>query len=139
MSIATHQFLSNHNKLHQFQSLIFQDLEPLGWIHTQPNESSQLAPTDAISHTKFILSNPTWDVDSAVILTCSFTPGSCSLTAYRLTPLGYQWGKANKDSGANPSGYSPNHYEKVQMLLSEIFTGKSALLFDTRSTPALSL
>jgi hypothetical protein len=30
----------------------------------------------------------TWDGEKTVIITCSFTPGSCSLTAYKLTPSG---------------------------------------------------
>ena len=47
------------------------------------------------------------------VITCSFTPGSCSLTAYRLTPAGFQWGKQNKDMGPNPVGYLPTHAEKV--------------------------
>ena len=54
---------------------------------------------------------------------CSFTPGSCSLTAYKLTPSGYEWGRSNKDTGNNPHGYLPSHYEKVQMLLSDRFLG----------------
>ena len=53
----------------------------------------------------------------------SFTPGSCSLTAYKLTPLGFEWGRNNKDTGNNPHGYLPSHYEKVQMLLSDRFLG----------------
>jgi hypothetical protein len=44
----------------------------------------------------------TWDGERCVLLTCSFTPGSCSLTAYKLTPGGYEWGRNNKDSSANP-------------------------------------
>ena len=53
----------------------------------------------------------------------SFTPGSCSLTAYKLTPSGYEWGRNNRDTGNNPHGYLPSHYEKVQMLLSDRFLG----------------
>ena len=53
----------------------------------------------------------------------SFTPGSCSLTAYKLTPTGYDWGRQNKDTSNNPHGYLPSHYEKVQMLLSDRFLG----------------
>lgn len=56
-------------------------------------------------------------------LSFSFTPGSCSLTAYKLTPSGYDWGRNNKDTGNNPRGYLPSHYEKVQMLLSDRFLG----------------
>ena len=53
----------------------------------------------------------------------SFTPGSCSLTAYKLTPGGYEWGRQNTDKGNNPKGYLPSHYERVQMLLSDRFLG----------------
>ena len=35
----------------------------------------------------------------------------------------HEWGKANKDSGANPHGYLPTHYAKMQMLLSDRFLG----------------
>ena len=52
-----------------------------------------------------------------------FTPGSCSLTAYKLTPSGFEWGRTNTDKSNNPKGYLPSHYEKVQMLLSDRFLG----------------
>ena len=58
------------------------DLEPLGWIHTQANELPQLPPQDITSHAKLMADNKTWDGETTVIMTCSFTPGSCSLTAY---------------------------------------------------------
>ena len=57
--------------------------------------------------------NPEWDGEKTIIITCSFTPGSCSLTAYKLTPGGYEWGRSNTDKGSNPKGYLPSHYEKV--------------------------
>ena len=57
------------------------------------------------------------------LLPHSFTPGSCSLTAYKLTPSGYEWGRSNTDKGNNPKGYLPSHYERVQMLLSDRFLG----------------
>lgn len=59
--------------------------------------------------------NPEWDGEKTIIITCSFTPGSCSLTAYKLTPGGYEWGRQNTDKGSNPKGYLPSHYEKVQI------------------------
>lgn len=67
--------------------------------------------------------NPSWDGEKTIIITCSFTPGSCSLTAYKLTPSGYEWGARNTDRGNNPKGYLPSHYERVQMLLSDRFLG----------------
>jgi pre-mRNA-processing factor 8 len=100
-----------------------EDLEPLGWLHTQPNEVPQLPSNDVCTHARILESNKSWDGEKCVILTCSFTPGSCSLTAYKLTPGGYEWGRNNKDTGANPQGYAPTHYEKVQMLLSDRFLG----------------
>ncbi|CAN1227442.1 Pre-mRNA-processing-splicing factor 8A [Linum perenne] len=99
------------------------DLEPLGWMHTQPNELPQLSPQDLTNHARILESNKQWDGEKCIILTCSFTPGSCSLTAYKLTPSGYEWGRVNKDTGSNPHGYLPTHYEKVQMLLSDRFLG----------------
>ena len=45
------------------------------------------------------------------------------MAAYKLTPGGYEWGRQNRDTGANPSGYLPTHYERVQMLLSDHFLG----------------
>uniref|UniRef100_A0A2P2MF85 MPN domain-containing protein n=1 Tax=Rhizophora mucronata TaxID=61149 RepID=A0A2P2MF85_RHIMU len=99
------------------------DLEPLGWMHTQPNELPQLSPQDLTTHARILENNKQWDGEKCIILTCSFTPGSCSLTAYKLTPSGYEWGRLNKDTGSNPHGYLPTHYEKVQMLLSDRFFG----------------
>ena len=81
-----------------------------------------------------------WDGEKTVIITCrfiksshffnvskkcysSFTPGSRSLTAYKLTPSGFEWGRTNTDKSNNPKGYLPSHYEKVQMLLSDRFLG----------------
>ncbi|ETE55934.1 hypothetical protein L345_18357, partial [Ophiophagus hannah] len=135
-------------------------MEPLGWIHTQPNESPQLSPQDVTTHAKVMAENPSWDGEKTIIITCrsvrlagarcsaergrgqpqsrwapsadqpllppsrrSFTPGSCTLTAYKLTPSGYEWGRQNTDKGNNPKGYLPSHYERVQMLLSDRFLG----------------
>ena len=64
-----------------------------------------------------------WDGERCIAVTCSFTPGSCSLTAYKLTPGGYEWGRTARDAIGNPAGYLPTHYEKVQMLLSDRFMG----------------
>jgi len=98
-------------------------MEPLGWIHTQPNELPQLAPTDVTTHARVMADNKSWDGERTVIITTSFTPGSVSLAAYKLTPSGYEWGRQNRDTAANPQGYLPTHYEKVQLLLSDRFLG----------------
>lgn len=118
---GTHQLVHLPNALPTH--VVLDEMEPLGWIHTQPNELPQLSPQDITTHAKIMADNPIWDADKTVVITCSFTPGSCSLTAYKLTPTGYEWGRSNTDRGNNPKGYLPSHYEKVQMLLSERFQG----------------
>jgi pre-mRNA-processing factor 8 len=118
---GTHQSVTLPSALPEHEYL--EEMEPLGWLHTQPNELPQLAPQDVTQHAGIMADNKSWDGEKTIIITCSFTPGSCSLTAYKLTPAGYEWGRNNRDSGPNPQGYSPNHYEKVQMLLSDQFLG----------------
>ena len=124
---GTHSGVNLPATLPQHEQLA--DLEPLGWIHTQPNELPQMAPGDVIAHARMLEHNRTWDGEKCVVLTCSFTPGSCSLTAYKLTPGGYEWGRNNKDAlsgpgaAANPVGYAPTHYERCQLLLSDRFSG----------------
>ncbi|RRT80056.1 hypothetical protein B296_00007818 [Ensete ventricosum] len=41
---------------------------------------------DLTAHSRILENNKQWDGEKCIILTCSFTPGSCSLTAYKLTP-----------------------------------------------------
>lgn len=56
-------------------------MEPLGWIHTQPNESPQLSPQDVTTHAKIMADNPSWDGEKTIIITCRWVlkwrmPGS---------------------------------------------------------------
>lgn len=98
----------------------------VGWIHTQPSELPQLSSQDVVMHSRIMSDNKCWDGEKTIIMTCSFTPGSCSMTAYKLTPPGFEWGRQNKDSGtaaALAQGYTPTCYERVQMLLSDRFLG----------------
>ncbi|KUF95884.1 HIV Tat-specific factor 1 [Phytophthora nicotianae] len=119
--LGTHQSVTI--PLHMPEHEYLEGMEALGWLHTQPNELPSLPPQDVTFHSKIMSENTSWDGEKTIIITCSFTPGSCSLTAYKLTPAGYEWGRQNKDSGANPAGFAPTHYEKVQMLLSDRFMG----------------
>lgn len=113
-------------------SELLQDLEPLGWIHTQPNELLQngvqiLPAPDVITHASIMADNPnSWTGKDEIVLTTSFTQGSCSLTAYRLTEAGLEWGTKSRNTAggvANVQDYSSKFFEKVQMLLSDRFRG----------------
>ena len=39
-------------------------------------------------HAKMLESYKSWDGERCMVITCSFTPGSCSLTAYKRQPCG---------------------------------------------------
>lgn len=128
--------------------------EPLGWIHTQPNElPGGLAPGDVIQHAKLAgmfsaaagssgdgkdgKGGGDWSstASPAAVVTISFTPGSASLAAYRITPPGHEWGRAHaKDASATIStasaaasaaaGYTPSSMtSRAPLLLSDRFLG----------------
>lgn len=117
----------NHQLVHLPNALpdhdYLRDLEPLGWLHTQPHESPQMAPGDVAAHAGMLEAHKSWDGERCVLITAAFTPGSVSLTAFKLTPAGYEWGRSHRDAATNPAGYSPNFFEKAQMLLSDRFMG----------------
>lgn len=101
-----------------------QDLEPLGWIHTQPKEFKDLSAMDMTSHAKILAEHRSWPANQTIVATCSFTPGSCSLTAWKLSPQGFALAKNNKDvTSPSPAGYNPAFAEKAQLLLSDAFLG----------------
>ena len=75
---------------------IIPSLSVLLRLHTQPNELPQLSPQDVVTHAKIMAENKTWEAEKTITITCSFTPGSCSLTAYKLTPVGFEWGRTAK-------------------------------------------
>ncbi|RIA83490.1 PRP8 pre-mRNA processing factor 8 [Glomus cerebriforme] len=118
---GTHQSVNLPYALPDHEYL--KDLEPLGLIVTQPFETAQLSPTILSLHARIVADNRNWDADKTISMTVSFTPGSCSLTAYKLTPAGFEWSRNNKDTSVNPPGYLPTFAEKVQMLLSDRFMG----------------
>ncbi|KAJ1663232.1 Pre-mRNA-processing-splicing factor 8 [Coemansia sp. RSA 1813] len=124
---ATHQQVHLPDKMPNHEYL--RDLEPLGWIHTMPNELSHLSPQDVTTHARILAKTADkpkvrWDGEKTIAIACAFTPGSCSLTAYKLTPAGFEWGRENMDmTSASPEGFSPACFERVQMLLSDRFMG----------------
>ncbi|USW48965.1 Putative ribonuclease H-like superfamily, PRO8NT domain, PROCN domain, PROCT domain, MPN [Septoria linicola] len=103
---------------------MLQGLEPLGVIHTSAgNETNYMTAQDVTQHAKLMAAHPTWD-RKTVTMTVNFTPGSVSLSAWSLTPQGYQWGAENKDLGSDqPAGFSTAFGEKSQLLLSDKIRG----------------
>jgi len=99
-------------------------LEPLGVIHTSAgNETNYMTAQDVTQHAKLMAAHPSWD-RKTVTMTVNFTPGSVSLSAWSLTPQGYQWGAENKDMGSDqPAGFNNSLGEKSQLLLSDKIRG----------------
>lgn len=102
---------------------LLSELEPLGWLHSAPSEAQGAAPGDVAAHARLLEAHKSWDGERCVVLAAAFTPGSVSLAAHKLTPAGYEWGRAHPDAGANPQGFSPAFYERAQVLLSDRFMG----------------
>ncbi|KAK3069281.1 pre-mRNA-splicing factor 8, partial [Teratosphaeriaceae sp. CCFEE 6253] len=105
---------------------MLKDMEPLGVIHTSAgNETSYMTAQDVTQHARLMAAHPTWD-RKTVTMTVNFTPGSVSLSAWSLTPNGYQWGAENRDlSSEQPAGFAPSagFGEKSQLLLSDKIRG----------------
>lgn len=108
---------------HDLQPSILEDLEPLGWIHTQSSELPYLSSVDVTTHAKILSSHPEWDT-KAVTLTVSYIPGSISLAAYTVSKEGIEWGSKNMDINSDEAiGYEPSMAEKCQLLLSDRIQG----------------
>lgn len=96
------------------------NLELLGWIHTQTQDSGHLTPLDTTTQAKF---NDTYDKNFAT-LTISFTPGSVTLSMFTVTEEGYEWGKKNVDLfNEVPAGFKPSFSENGQVILSDKIVG----------------
>ena len=113
---GTHQTVNLPKNLPEHPYL--KDLEPLGWMHTQPSDTGQLSPLDIMQTADFIFRG-NWDPEIACVLTISFTPGSCTLTTYKLTSEGLDWGRVSTDT----SGYSSSFYTRGRMMIADTFYG----------------
>ncbi|ODQ65863.1 PROCN-domain-containing protein [Nadsonia fulvescens var. elongata DSM 6958] len=98
-------------------------LEPLGWIHTQSSETTALTAGDVTAHSHMIKNFDSWG-SNTITMSVAFSPGSVSLSAYKLKPEGFEWGAKNKDiMNFSPEGYSSEFGEKCQLLLSDRIVG----------------
>jgi len=103
------------------ESQFLKGYELFGWIHTSAEEKHQLTIAEGLMQTKFLNENPNFTTDKHIILNVAFTPGSLSLSAYRLNLNGYEFLKANPNP--NPGAFTNAFYDKAQLLLSEKFMG----------------
>ncbi|KAH8929155.1 PROCN-domain-containing protein [Atractiella rhizophila] len=102
---------------------LLSDMKIVGIVQTQAQENQVMMPTDAMTFAKLMAQHPEID-GSSIFLSVSFTPGSLSLTAYVLTPKGFEWGRnadVNNLNGWNPASMS----ERAQLLLSDRILGST--------------
>ena len=119
---GSHLNLTFANQIPEHQLL--SDLEPLGWIHTQPIENNTMTPYDCQLTSKFINERNNWDIETSIVITCGFVQGSCNLNGYKLSPVGYDWANENAEVNNNgDSRFNETCYEKVQLILSDKFMG----------------
>lgn len=119
-------------------NIYLNNYQPLGWIHTQSHESNHLNINDIIQHSKYILNNKSWLNNKCIIIIVSFTPGSVTLSSFKLTKKGFEYGKNNQNLINNKknknninnvliqnniSNIESSYYQKTQMLLSDKFLG----------------
>ena len=72
----------------------------VGLAITQSQESQQLAPNEAIMYARLMAKHPELD-GSSILLTVAFTPGSLSLSAYCLTPRGFEFARQADPNSPN--------------------------------------
>ncbi len=102
---------------------LLSDLKIVGMITTQAQETQTLSPADAILYAKLMANHSEID-GSSIMLTVAFTPGSLSLSAYVLTPKGFEWGRQADPN--TPTGYNPAAMvDRAQLLLSDRILGST--------------
>ena len=74
--MGNHQQVTLPQKLPDHEYL--ETLEPLGWLHTMPNELPQLSSNDVVAHSTILQNNESWDGEKTTLVTCAFTPGAIS-------------------------------------------------------------
>ncbi|CAI5756086.1 unnamed protein product [Candida verbasci] len=99
---------------------ILNDLELLGWIHTQTQNFEFMTSYDVTTVGKLL---PDYESDF-ITMTVAYTPGSATVTAFELTKEGYIWGSQNSDMmSESPAGFSSSYSKKSQLILSEMIAG----------------
>jgi pre-mRNA-processing factor 8 len=100
-------------------------LEPLGWIHTQPAEDGRASPHDVLMHSQLLARMPNWTPDVTVCMTVSYTPGSVSLAAFRVTAAGVKWAQeaATLPPAQMEQDFALECFELMPLLLTERLLG----------------
>ncbi|CEP62605.1 U4/U6-U5 snRNP complex subunit PRP8 LALA0_S05e09362g [Lachancea lanzarotensis] len=100
-------------------SLYLQNLELLGWVHSNSEELKYMTAPEVSVHSSLFLNRR-----DAIDLSVYLNPGSVSLSAYTLSDDGFEWGSADRDELVRtPEGFEPAFSEHAQLMLSDRITG----------------
>ncbi|CCK70335.1 U4/U6-U5 snRNP complex subunit PRP8 KNAG_0E00670 [Huiozyma naganishii CBS 8797] len=107
--------------LEEGSSEALNDLELLGWMHTQFEDLKFMSAFEVSAHSKMFKNNAAANpIDLAI---CSRS-GSISLSAYNLTDEGFAWGLQNQEViDMMPQGFEPTFSKHAQLLLSDRIMG----------------
>ncbi|MES1908658.1 MAG: hypothetical protein MHM6MM_001546 [Cercozoa sp. M6MM] len=118
---------------------LLEDLQPLGWLHTQPSAAAgtasgttELRPDDVLQHARIAKNNTRMSPAQSALVTCTLDAGMCQVTAHRITKGGYRWANEALEradgtgtaSADDMSKFEPRESaQRVQLLLSGKFRG----------------
>jgi pre-mRNA-processing factor 8 len=77
---------------------------------------------EVMKQAKLLSQQSGWDARTSIVLAVNFTPGSCSVSAHRLTNSGLDWA-LDSSLTHSPAHLTSHYYDKVQVLLSDRFMG----------------
>ncbi|KAI5962637.1 PRP8 [Candida pseudojiufengensis] len=97
-----------------------QNLELLGWIHSQSQAFDYMTSYDVTAQSKMLDEyNPRF-----INMVAAYTPGSVTLTAFELSKQGFEWGRQNNDMMSDsPEGFDKEFSKKSQLIMSDKIVG----------------
>lgn len=117
--------LGNVNSIQFAQNLpqnigYLENLELLGWIHTQSQDFSYMTSYDITTQSRFFDEYK----PNFITMTVSYTPGSVTVSSFELSKEGFEWGQLNSDMmSESPAGFRKDYAKKSQLIMSDQIAG----------------
>eukprot|EP00762_Andalucia_godoyi_P001187 ANDGO_02083.mRNA.1 Pre-mRNA-processing-splicing factor 8A len=120
--LGSPQYLTLPHRIPVMSSL--ENLEFLGWMHTQAGEVGVMSPFDAAIDFKLrqALGHAVDGSHQSIVIACSYASGCLELGSYSLNSKGLEWGKSVRDI-REVSGFSKLMFSRPTLLLSDNISG----------------
>ncbi|RLV89289.1 Pre-mRNA-splicing factor 8 [Spathaspora sp. JA1] len=100
------------------QSDYLQDLELLGWVHSQSQDFPHMTSYDVTTQAKL------FNQGNFIDMTVAFTPGSITISIFEMNEEGYEWGKQNQDMiSETPTGFAKEFSKQGQLVVTDQIGG----------------